>query len=137
MHRTRWYGMAAAVLGVVMAAGPVAAGQASSLDAAEAGAFMGTWVLSMETPRGTNEQTVTIRDASGTVAARLEGARGGSVDVTDVAKDADALVLSFSHNFQGNDIDIVLTLSLDGDTMHASQDVNDGMFSMTGSGTKQ
>ena len=97
---------------------------------------MGTWVLSIETPRGTNEQTVTIRDASGTVAARLEGA-GGSIDVTDVTKDADSLVLNFSRNMRGNDIDIVLTLSLDGDTMHASQDVNDGMFSMTGSGTKQ
>ena len=137
MHRTRWYGMAAAVLGVVLAAGPVAAGQASSLDAAEAGAFMGTWVLSMETPRGTNEQTVIIGDEGGKVETRLEGARGGSIDVTDVAKDADSLVLSFSRNMRGNDFDIVMTLSLDGDTMHASQDVNDGMFSMTGSGTKQ
>jgi len=35
MHRTRWCGMTAALLGVVLAAGPVAAGQASSLDAAE------------------------------------------------------------------------------------------------------
>ena len=98
---------------------------------------MGTWVLAMETPRGTNEQTVTISDESGKVATQLEGARGGSITVTDVAKDADSLVLSFSRSLQGNDIDIVLTLTLEGDTMHASQDVNDGMFSMTGSGTKQ
>jgi hypothetical protein len=97
---------------------------------------MGTWVLSIETPRGTNEQTVVIRDESRKVAARLEGA-GGSIDVTDVTKDADSLVLNFSRNMRGNDIDIVLTLSLDGDTMHASQDVDDGRFSMTGSGTKQ
>ncbi|MDG2040032.1 MAG: hypothetical protein P8J30_06070 [Ilumatobacter sp.] len=137
MNNKRQYGMAAALLGVMLAVGPVAAGQASSLDASEAGAFMGTWVLTMETPRGTNEQTVTISDESGKVSTQLEGARGGSITVTDVAKDADSLVVSFSRNLQGNDIDIVLTLTLEGDTMHASQDVNDGMFSMTGSGTKQ
>lgn len=98
---------------------------------------MGTWVLTMETPRGTNEQTVMLSDEGGKVAAQLEGARGGSIDITDVVKDADSLVLSFNRNMRGNDIDFVLTLSLEGDTMHASQDVNDGMFSMTGSGTKQ
>jgi hypothetical protein len=89
----------------------------------------------METPRGNNEQTVAVRDEGGNVAARLEDGRGGSIDVTDVAKDGESLVLSFSRNFQGNDI--VLTLSLDGDTMHATQDINDGMFSMTGSGSKR
>ena len=127
--------MAAAV--VLLAAGLVTAGQASSVDASEASAFMGTWVLTMETPRGTNEQTVAVRDEGGKVAARLEGGRGGAIDITDVAKDGDSLVLSFGRNFQGNDIDVVLTLSLDGDTMHATQDINDGMFSMTGSGKKQ
>lgn len=137
MNIRRQGGMAAALLGVMLLSVPVAAGQASSLDSAEAAAFMGTWVLTMESPRGTNEQTVTIGDEGGKVAAQLQGARGGSVNVTDIAKDADALVLSFSRNFQGNDIDIVLSLSLDGDTMHADQDVNDGMFSITGSGTKQ
>jgi hypothetical protein len=45
--------------------------------------------------------------------------------VTEVAKEGESLVLSFSRNFQGNDIDIVLTLNLDGDTMHATQDIND------------
>ncbi|MBD94244.1 MAG: hypothetical protein CL482_08300 [Acidobacteria bacterium] len=127
--------MAAAV--VLLAAGSVAAGQASSVDAGDASAFMGTWVLTMETPRGSNEQTVVVRDEDGKVAARLEGGRGGAIDITDVAKDAESLVLTFARNVQGNDVSIVLTLSLDGDTMNATQDINDGMFSMTGSGKKQ
>ena len=54
-----------------------------------------------------------------------------------MAKDAESLVLTFARNVQGNDVSIVLTLSLDGDTMNATQDINDGMFSMTGSGKKQ
>ena len=79
MKRIRRWSMAAAVLGLVLASGPIAAGQGSSLDAAEASAFMGTWVLTMETPRGSNEQTVAVRDEGGKVAARLEGGRAGQL----------------------------------------------------------
>ena len=53
-------------LGVLLLAGPAAAGPASMLDASEASAFMGTWVISFESPRGgTFEQTLTVQDESG------------------------------------------------------------------------
>ena len=69
---------AAAVLGVLLLAGPAAAGQASMLNSSEASAFMGVWVISFESPRGgTFEQTLTVRDESGKVAARIGGGRGG------------------------------------------------------------
>ena len=128
---------AATVLGVLLLAGPTAAGQASMLDASEASAFMGTWVITMETPRGTNEQNVTIRDEGGKVAARVEGGRGGAIDITDISKDEDSLVLTFERNFQGNAIDIVMTLTLDGDMINATQDIAGGQFTMSGSGKKQ
>ena len=128
---------AATVLGVLLLAGPTAAGQASMLDASEASAFMGTWVITMETPRGTNEQNVTIRDEGGKVAARVEGGRGGAIDITDISKDEDSLVLTFERNFQGNEIDIVMTLTLDGDMINATQDIAGGQFTMSGSGKKQ
>ena len=88
---------AATVLGVLLLAGPAAAGQASMLDASEASAFMGTWVIAMESPRGggTRDQTVVIRDEGGKAAARIEGGRGGALDITDIAKDGDSLILSF------------------------------------------
>ena len=128
---------AATVLGVLLLGGPTAAGQASMLDAAEASAFIGTWVSTMETPRGTNEQNVTIRDEGGKVAARVEGGRGGAIDITDISKDEDSLVLTFERNFQGNAIDIVMTLTLDGDMINATQDIAGGQFTMSGSGKKQ
>ena len=128
---------AATVLGVLLLAGPTAAGQASMLDASEASAFMETWVITMETPRGTNEQNVTIRDEGGKVAARVEGGRGGAIDITDISKDEDSLVLTFERNFQGNAIDIVMTLTLDGDMINATQDIAGGQFTMSGSGKKQ
>ena len=89
----------ATVLSVLLLAGPAAAGQASMLDSSEATAFMGSWVITMETPRGTNEQNVTISDQGGKVTARVERGRGGPIDITDIAKDGDSLVLSFERSF--------------------------------------
>ena len=43
---------AAMALSVLLLTGPAVAGQASMLDASEATAFMGTWVIAMENPRG-------------------------------------------------------------------------------------
>ena len=128
---------AVVVLGVMLMVSPVVTGQASSLDSSEASAFMGTWVLTMETPRGANEQTVVIRDEAGEVAATLGGGRGGQIDISDIARDGESLVLAFERNFQGNAIDVVLTLSLDGEVINATQDIAGGQFSMTGSGKRQ
>ena len=128
---------AVVVLGVMLMASPVVTGQASPLDSSEASAFMGTWVLTMETPRGANEQTVVIRDEGGKVAATLGGGRGGQIDISDIARDGESLVLAFERNFQGNAIDVVLTLSLDGEVINATQDIAGGQFSMTGSGKRQ
>jgi hypothetical protein len=128
---------AAMVAGVLLVAGPAAASQASMLDSSEASAFMGTWVITMETPRGTNEQNVTVRDEGGKVAARIEGGRGGAMDVTDISKKGDSLELAFERSFQGNSIDIVLTMTLDGDMVNATQDIGGGQFSMSGTGKKQ
>ena len=128
---------AVVTLGVMLMASPVVTGQASSLDSSEASAFMGTWVLTMETPRGANEQTVVIRDEGGKVAATLGGGRGGQIDISDIARDGESLVLAFEREFQGNAIDVVLTLSLDGEVINATQDIAGGQFSMTGSGKRQ
>jgi len=67
----------------------------------------------------------------------LGGGRGGQIDISDIARDGESLVLAFERNFQGNAIDIVLTLSLDGEVINATQDIAGGQFSMTGSGKRQ
>ena len=128
-----------AILVVLLLARPAAAGQASMLDASEASAFMGTWVIAMEVPRdgGTRDQTVVIRDEGDKVAARIEGGRGGALDITDIAKDGDSLVLSFERSGRGQAFPIVLTLTLDGEMINASQDIGGGRFTVSGSGKKQ
>ena len=137
---TRQYARTAAVvLSVFLLAGPAAAGQASMLDAPEATAFMGTWVIAMENPRGggTRDQTVVIRDEGGKTAAMIEGGRGGALDVNNIAKDGDSLVLSFERSVRGRTIPIVLTLTVDGEMINATQNLGDGRFTVSGSGKKQ
>ena len=134
---------AAMALSVLLLTGPAVAGQASMLDASEASGFMGTWVISMENPRGggTRDQTVVIRDEGGKAAARIEGGRGyvdqRQLDITDIAKDGDSLVLSFERSGRGQAFPIVLTLTLDGEMINASQDIGGGRFTVSGSGKKQ
>jgi len=135
---------AAMALSVLLLTGPAAAGQASMLDSSEATAFMGTWVIAMENPRGggTRDQTVVIRDEGGKAAARIEGGRGyvdqRQLDITDIAKDGDSLVLSFERiGGRGQAFPIVLTLTLDGEMINANQDTGGGRFIVSGSGKKQ
>ena len=116
---------AAAVLGVLLLAGPAAAGQASTVSASEASAFMGTWVITL----GTGEQTVIIRDEGGQVSARLEGFRGGPKDITETAKDGDSLVLTWD---VAGPIDRVLTLTVDGEMINAAFESADGPVNGTG-----
>ena len=136
---TRQHGFTAAMaLSVLLLTGPAVAGQASMLDASEASGFMGTWVISMESPRGgTFDQTVTVRDEGGKVAARLVGRFDDANDITDIAKNGDNLVLSFVPEGRGGGIDVVLTLTLDGDMINATQEFAGGQFSISGTGKKQ
>ena len=134
MQQVRTLVVMLAVAGWVGIAG---AQEASSLDASEATDYIGEWALSMETPRGTREQTLSITDVGGKLAATLSGGRGGALDITDITKSDAGLVLAFERNMRGNSAPVVLTLSLDGDTLNATQDVNNGRFSMSGTGKKQ
>ena len=117
--------------------GPVVAQEASMLDVSDASGFLGEWVLNMETPRGNRERNLALTDVGGKVAAELSGGRGGTVSVTDISKSGSDLVLSFEFDRQGNTVPVTLTLGLDGDLLKATQDVNNGMFTMSGTGSKR
>ena len=59
------------------------------------------------------------------------------IGVAIIAKDGDSLVLSFERSVRGRTIPIVLTLTVDGDMINATQNVGDGRFTVSGSGKKQ
>ena len=65
-------------------------------------------------------------------------ALGIALDITDIAKDGDSLVLSFERiGGRGQAFPIVLTLTLDGEMINANQDTGGGRFIVSGSGKKQ
>jgi hypothetical protein len=126
-------------VGILLAALAVRAEaqQASSLATSEAKGFIGDWVLAMEGPQGPIEQSLAIKDMDGKIAASLGGGRGGAIDITDIRKSGDSLVLGFERNVQGQTAPFLLTLTLKGDTLTVTQDIADGMFVMNGTGKKK
>lgn len=111
----------------------------AQLAPADAGTFMGTWVLNLDTPQGSMEQNVVLKDEGGKVVAEMSSQMAPETQkVTDVTKAKDDLVLKFAGNFQGNAFDAVITMTPDGtDKVKVTFDINGGQFTMSGTGTKK
>jgi hypothetical protein len=118
---------------------PFATVAEAQLAPADAGNFMGTWSLTLESPQGAFEQNVVLKDEGGKVVAEITNQMQPEVQkVTDVTKNGNDLVLKFAGNFQGNPFDAVVTLVPDGaDKCKVTFDVNSGMFTMSGTGAKK
>ena len=131
----------ARLIGIVTLAVALATGivSAQSLSPADAGAFMGSWTLALDAPQGNFEQSLILKDEGGKVVAEMSSQMQPDVQkVTDISKKGDDLLLKFSGNFQGNPFDAVITLTPDGtDKCKVTFDVNSGMFTMNGTGTKK
>lgn len=112
---------------------------AAQLTTADAGAFMGTWSLMLDSPQGAFEQSMLLKDEGGKIIAELTNQMQPEVQkVTDITKTGADLVLKFAGNFQGNPFDAAITLTPDGtDKCKVTFDVNGGQFTMSGTGTKK
>ena len=112
---------------------------AQALTAADAGAFMGSWSLTLESPQGAFEQSLVLKEEAGKVIGEISNQMQPEVQkVTDVKKEGANLVLKFAGNFQGNPFDAAITLAPDGtDKVKVSFDINGGQFTMSGTGTKK
>ena len=135
---------AGAVLGVLLLAGPAAAaGQASMLNSSKASAFMGAWTVTMKTPLGAVfDQTVTIRNKGGKVAVTVGPVGVAPSATTTVRVDRNRLVIAyrmiaFLWGGPATPCDTVLTLTLSGETLTATQDFPRAQFRMSGTATRQ
>lgn len=130
----------ARLLGTVALAIALSAGLgAAQLTPVDAGKFMGSWSLMLDSPQGAFEQSMVLKDEAGKVVAEISNQMQPDVQkVTDVTKNGDDLVLKFAGNFQGNAFDAMITLTPDGtDKAKVTFDVNGGQFTMSGTGTKK
>jgi hypothetical protein len=114
-----------------------AAASAQALAPADAAAFLGQWSVTLDSPQGAFEQTITVFEDEGKVVAEIYNQMQGAQKVTDVAMAGDNLVLKFAGDFQGNPFDATVTMVPDGeDKAKVSFVINAGMFTMDGPGTR-
>ena len=138
MSHRQWLTMGA----LVVVGTSAASGQASVPTPAQASAFMGTWVLAMTNPAG-SQQTVRIWDKNGVIAASVQIGKFPPIDATGIIKDGDMLVLSISHDARpgllenGAPIWAVVALSLNGEIMEIAQMLERSQTIKRGTGKKQ
>lgn len=112
---------------------------AQTLTAADAGAFMGSWTISLDSPQGNFEQTLLLKEDGGKVVGEISNQMApGAQKVTDITKSGTDLVLKFAGDFQGNAFDAAITMTPDGtDKAKVTFDVNSGQFTMNGTAVKK
>ena len=133
----RFFGTVAVV--IALTATLPAALSAEQLAPADAGMFMGSWTIALDSPQGNFEQSLVLKDEAGKVVGEMSSQMAPDVQkVTDVTKKGDDLILKFAGNFQGNPFDATITMTPDGtDKCKVTFDVNGGQFTMNGTGTKK
>src|SRR5688572_21568913 len=85
---------------------------AAQLAPADAGAFIGSGSLTLDSPQGPFEQTLVLQDEGGKVIGEISNQMMPDVQkVTDVSKKGDDLVMKYAGNFQGNAFDAMITMT--------------------------
>jgi hypothetical protein len=127
----------AVALALVVFAGSALRAQASSLAVADAAKFMGTWILTLDSPQGPFALTMTLTDVEGKVACELTSDIMPAQKVTDISKSGNDLVLKYQGDFQGQAFAAKMALTPVEDKLGVNFDVMDGQFMMSGTGVKK
>lgn len=119
------------------AALPAQAEAQSQLDVSEAQAFLGSWVVNMDSDFGPFTMDLDVEDQGGKVAASMGSPEmGGSQPITDVTRAEESLVLRFTADAQGQMIDIEVSLTPNGESLDVYFDVGQGQFAASGTATR-
>jgi hypothetical protein len=109
----------------------LAGGQA--LMSADAKTWIGDWALTIEGGRGPQMRDLALKDMSGKVAATLGGGRGGPIDITDITKKGNDVVLKFKQTGRGGEVEVLMTLMMQTDgTLKLTQQLNGNTQNGTG-----
>jgi len=136
---TRRLAVAAVLVGAMLS--PLAASAQSELNSSDASAFMGEWLVSLDTDFGAFDMDLSITDQDGKVAVTITspdpaGGAATATEITDVSKSGDDLVLNYELDAQGQLINISVTLATDGDDLAAAFDFG-GQFFADGGATRK
>jgi hypothetical protein len=106
----------------------------AAVQAAWAADVTGTWLLSVETPAGAGNPTLTLKQAGETVTGDYKG-RLGEAPVSGTIK-GNALAISYKVSAQGTDLEVKYTGTVDGNSMSGKVSLGQ-MGEGTFKGTKQ
>jgi hypothetical protein len=132
---TRRFALGLAMAGALAA--PMQASAQSELDTAQAQAFLGSWVINMNTDFGPMTISMSITDQAGKVAANVGSPEmGGTVAVTDITRAGERLVLRYDIDAQGQFIDVSMSLQPDGENLATTIEAAGGQFMTTAVATR-
>ena len=127
-------------VGLALLAAVAAPGQASAqseLDTSQAQAFLGSWVIAMDTDFGPMSISMTIEDRGGKVAASVGSPEmGGTVEVTNITREGEQLILRYDIDAQGQVIDVSMALVPAGENLATNIEAAAGQFVTTATATR-
>lgn len=130
----RFAGLLALLAGAIA---PLPASAQSELDVGQAQAFLGSWVIAMDTDFGPMSINMTIEDRSGKVAASVGSPEmGGTIDITDISRSGENLVLKYDVDAQGQFIDVSMSLEPSGENLTTVIQAAGGQFTTTAVATR-
>lgn len=126
-----------AIVAAAIVCAPLALTAQSSLAAADASKFLGTWAIDMNTPQGAFTMNLALTDKTGKVAGEISADVMPTQEITDITKAGEDLVLKYSSEVQGQSFNVKITMSVQGTKGKVTFDAADGQFVMEGDANKK
>jgi len=121
----------------LIASSPTAALAQSELDASEATAFLGSWVISINSDYGPFSFDLEIADEGGKVAATITSTElAVTEEISDISRSGESLVLKYEAEAEGQIFPVQLELERDGEELSVGFDAADGQFFAMGKATR-
>jgi len=119
------------------AAGSAAVQAAAQATAADAAPFLGEWTLNLEGPNGPAVFDLNVKVDADKVVADIANEQMAPTKITDITKTDKGLVLKYTFDYQGNQVNAVVTLTPGADKTAATIDFADGAYVVNGAAVKK
>jgi hypothetical protein len=127
-----------AALSIAAGAAPGARVQPPQVAPADATPFVGEWTLQLEGPNGPATFALNVKVEKDKVLGEITAPGSDPNPITDVTKSDKSLLLSYTFDYQGNDVFTVVSLTPGPEDKTSAQiDFANGAYVMTGTATKK
>jgi hypothetical protein len=127
-----------AALSVLASMATGAAQQAPQVAPADAAPFIGEWTLQLEGPNGPATFALNVKVEKDRVVGEIAAPGSDPNPITDVTRSDKSLLLSYTFDYQGNDVFTVVSLTPGPEDKTSAQiDFANGAYVMTGMATKK